>query len=236
MRSPSPARTYVWWSTTACPGPVEPRGEVGLGHRHPDAHREALAERPRRRLDARGVAVLRVAGGVAPPLAELLQLVEREVVAREVEEAVEERRAVAGREHEAVAVGPARGSRGCASSASRRASSRRARRRAAGPGGRSWPSARCRWPARGWCSRRAGRAGGWRWSSYGSFVRTVGAVRGATPLAGALGPVVRVSPGLQSITRRSGRFHTVYVDAEVVPPRPVQLVWKNLPRGWSVRS
>ena len=89
-------------------GPVEPRGEVGLGHRHAHRHREALAEGAGRRLDARRVPVLRVARRAAPPLPELLQLVERQVVAGEVEQAVEEGRAVAGREHEAVPVGPAR--------------------------------------------------------------------------------------------------------------------------------
>ena len=26
-------------------------------------------------------------------------------------------------------------------------------------------------------------------------------------------------------------YHTLYVDDETRPPRPVQLVWKNLPRG-----
>jgi hypothetical protein len=31
-------------------------------------------------------------------------------------------------------------------------------------------------------------------------------------------------------------IYTVYVLDAVVPPRPVQLVWKNWPRGWSTRS
>ena len=35
---------------------------------------------------------------------------------------------------------------------------------------------------------------------------------------------------------KCGKPHTVYVEADVVPPRPVQLVWKNWPRGLSVRS
>ncbi len=90
------------------PRPVEPCSEVALGDRHAHAHREALAERAGRGLDARRVAVLRVAGGAAPPLPELLQIVERQVVAGEVQQAVEERRAVAGGKHEAVTVGPAR--------------------------------------------------------------------------------------------------------------------------------
>jgi len=35
---------------------------------------------------------------------------------------------------------------------------------------------------------------------------------------------------------RGGGHQAVYVPAVVDPPVPVQFVWKNLPRGWSVRS
>ncbi len=90
------------------PGPVEVVGEVALGDRHAHGVREALTERARRHLDAGRAAALRVAGRLAPPLAERLEVVEREVVAGEVEERVEERAPVPGREHEPVAVGPAR--------------------------------------------------------------------------------------------------------------------------------
>jgi hypothetical protein len=31
-------------------------------------------------------------------------------------------------------------------------------------------------------------------------------------------------------------YYALYVDEAVSPPRPVQLVWKNSPRGLSVRS
>ena len=47
-----------------------------LGHRHPDAVAEALAERAGRRLDARRLEVLRMARRVRAELAELLDLVE----------------------------------------------------------------------------------------------------------------------------------------------------------------
>ena len=65
--------------------PVVAVGEEALRDRHADAVREALAERAGRRLDARRVPVLGVTRRARAPLAELLQVVEREVVAREVE-------------------------------------------------------------------------------------------------------------------------------------------------------
>ncbi len=79
-----------------------------LGHRHPDCVAEALAERAGGRLDAGRVAVLRVAGRLGAELPELLDLVEADVVAGEVQACVEQHRRVAGREHEPVAVGPGR--------------------------------------------------------------------------------------------------------------------------------
>ena len=44
------------------PGPVEPRGQHALGQRHADGVRDALAQRPGRRLDPGRVAVLGVTG------------------------------------------------------------------------------------------------------------------------------------------------------------------------------
>jgi hypothetical protein len=81
--------------------------EVALGQRHADRVGDALAERAGRGLDAEGVAELGMPGSAGPELAEALQLLERHVgVAGEVEQRVEQHRAVAGREHEPVAVGP----------------------------------------------------------------------------------------------------------------------------------
>ena len=48
-----------------------------LGERHADGVGEALAERAGGRLDAGGVAVLGMAGGLGAELAEVLQLVDR---------------------------------------------------------------------------------------------------------------------------------------------------------------
>ena len=82
-----------------------------LGERHADAVREARAERAGRDLDAgRDVdaVALGVARGQRAPLAKLLELLHREVVARQVQDRVEQHRAVAGAEDEAVAIGPRR--------------------------------------------------------------------------------------------------------------------------------
>jgi hypothetical protein len=95
------------------PGPVidetvaEPRVQVALGDRHPHRHAEALAERPGGRLDSGEHEVLRMAGAGRAELPEALQVVDRRpLVAGEVEQRVDQHRAVAGREHEAVAVRP----------------------------------------------------------------------------------------------------------------------------------
>ena len=84
-------------------------GQHGLGERHADGVADALPERAGRDLDARGrmLAVeLRVPGSPGAPLPELLQVVEREVVAGEVQRGVLQDARVPGREHEAVAVRP----------------------------------------------------------------------------------------------------------------------------------
>ena len=85
---------------------VEARGQHALAERHPDRGRDALPERAGGRLDARHVAVLGVAGARRVELAEVLDVVERDVVARQVEDRVEQHRRVAAGQHEAVAVGP----------------------------------------------------------------------------------------------------------------------------------
>ena len=74
--------TYVQWSTIGVAVAVELGGEPALRDGHADGVREALAERSGRRLDAGRQAVLRVARRAAAPLAERLEVVERDVVAR----------------------------------------------------------------------------------------------------------------------------------------------------------
>jgi hypothetical protein len=80
--------------------------QPALGDAEPDCVGEPLAQRPGGHLDAGGVVHLRVAGGGRAPLAEVPDVVEREPIPREVQHRVQEDRRVAGREHEAVAVGP----------------------------------------------------------------------------------------------------------------------------------
>ena len=93
-------------------GTLAPHAEAGArqpaGQRHADAVGEALPERPRRHLDAGRLAELGVAGCLRAELAEAHDLVERKLVAEEVEQRVEQHRRVAVREHEAVAQRPLR--------------------------------------------------------------------------------------------------------------------------------
>ena len=85
---------------------VEGGGHVGLRQGEADRIRDALAERPRRHLDARGHVVLRVSRSLRADLAELLEVGERDVVPCEVEHAIEESTAVSVGEDESVAVRP----------------------------------------------------------------------------------------------------------------------------------
>ena len=84
-------------------------GQHLLRQRHADRGGDALAERAGGGLDALGVEILGVARRQRSELAEMLDLVERHVlVAGEIQQRIEQHRAVAGREHEAVAVRPVR--------------------------------------------------------------------------------------------------------------------------------
>src|SRR5882724_11051110 len=82
------------------------RLEMLCRHRHPDAVAEALAERPGGSLDARSHAVLGMPRSSAPQLPEMLDVVQGQIVAGEIEQAVEEHRAVTSREHKPVAPEP----------------------------------------------------------------------------------------------------------------------------------
>ena len=90
------------------PGAVEALREEALGHRHPHRVGEALPQRPRRDLDALRVAALGVPRRERAPLAELLQILEAQLVAAQVKQRVLQHARVTGAQHEAVAVGPLR--------------------------------------------------------------------------------------------------------------------------------
>src|SRR5438093_580118 len=87
-------------------GAVEASGQVSLGDGHPDGVAEPLTERTRGRLDAGGEVALGMPRGAAPEPPEALDLLERQVVSRQVQERVEQHRAVPGGEDEAIAVRP----------------------------------------------------------------------------------------------------------------------------------
>ena len=87
-------------------GPVEPRRQHPLGDRHPDRVRETLTERPGGHLDPWRHAPLGMTWRARAPLAELRDVVNRQVVATQMQTGVKEHRRVAAREHEAVAIRP----------------------------------------------------------------------------------------------------------------------------------
>ncbi len=89
-------------------GAVEPRRQHALRDGQTDGVGEPLPQGPGGHLHPRGEAALGVAGAQGAPLAEPRQLLQREVVARQVKEGVEQHRGVSGGEDEPIAVGPAR--------------------------------------------------------------------------------------------------------------------------------
>src|SRR3989442_6869961 len=90
------------------PGTVEARGEMRLRTGHPDRVRDALAEWSGRRFDTGGQVIFRMAGGRAAPLTKPFDLLQRQVVSAQVEKRIQQHGTVSCRQHEAVAVWPAR--------------------------------------------------------------------------------------------------------------------------------
>ena len=83
--------------------------QVALGNRHPDRVGQALAQRAGRGLDARRNKVLGMAGRDRAELAKALDLFDGHLlVAEEMQHRIEQHRTMAGREHEAVTIGPSR--------------------------------------------------------------------------------------------------------------------------------
>ena len=85
---------------------VVARRHVAFGDGEADGGGDALAERPSGEFDAGGVVVFGVAGGFAVQLAEVFQVIQREVVAGEVQGGVLQHGGVAVGENEAVTVVP----------------------------------------------------------------------------------------------------------------------------------
>ena len=90
------------------PRAVEGRGQEPLGDGHANAIGEALPQGTSGDIDPRGMQALRMTGRLGAKLAEVLQLVERQIIASDVQQAVEQGRTVAGGENEAVAIRPFR--------------------------------------------------------------------------------------------------------------------------------
>ena len=84
----------------------EARVGESRGQRHADGVADALPERSGGGLDAGGEAVFRMPRRAAAELPEALQLFHGQVVAREMQQRVEQHRAVPGREHETITPGP----------------------------------------------------------------------------------------------------------------------------------
>ena len=86
--------------------PVENRRQLSLGYCHSHRVTHALTEWAGCGLNAGGVAEFGMPRRAALPLAEMLDVIEGQVVATEVEKAVKQHRRMSGREHEAVAICP----------------------------------------------------------------------------------------------------------------------------------
>ena len=87
---------------------VKARRQPAFGQGHAHGVAQALPQRTGRRLDPASRVVLWVAGGMAAPLAETLQFVQRHGVAVDVKQSIQQGRAVTGRQDKAVTVGPGR--------------------------------------------------------------------------------------------------------------------------------
>ena len=83
------------------------RTEMPLGNCHAHGIAEPLAKRPGRSLNSLGDEILGMARGERAQLAELLDLLDGHfLVAEQMKQRIDQHRAVSGREHEPVAIGP----------------------------------------------------------------------------------------------------------------------------------
>jgi len=88
---------------------AERRGEMALGDRHADSIAKPLTKRSSRGLDPGSVPVFRMARRQRAELAKAFDLADRHLlVACQMQQRVDQHRAMSGREYEAVAVGPLR--------------------------------------------------------------------------------------------------------------------------------
>jgi hypothetical protein len=88
------------------PRPIEACCHGHLGDSHADGVGQSLPQGTGGGFDTGGLAVFRMAGRTTSPLAESLQLFQRQVETRDMKQRIQERTPMSGRENEAVAVGP----------------------------------------------------------------------------------------------------------------------------------
>src|SRR6266850_3009637 len=82
------------------------RGQIGLSDGHADPVAKTLTERSRRSLDARSQPALGMARGAALPLAEALNFLQGQIIARKMEHTVKQHRAVARGKNKAISIRP----------------------------------------------------------------------------------------------------------------------------------
>src|SRR5512141_776210 len=87
-------------------GAVEDRRQLRFSDCHPNGVPEALAERACGGFDAGSVTVLGMTRRSAFPLTELFDVVEREIVSREIQHAVQQHGCMSSGENKAIAVNP----------------------------------------------------------------------------------------------------------------------------------
>src|SRR5690606_9898073 len=90
------------------PGAVELGGHDLLRQGKAHGVGDALPQRTRGGFHTGGVAVFRVAGGAAVQLTEVLQIIDGQVIAGQVQQGIDQHGAVAVGQHETVAVSPLR--------------------------------------------------------------------------------------------------------------------------------
>ena len=83
--------------------------QVPLRHRHAHRHRQALPQRPGGAFHARQLGGFRMTGAWGMPLAEALDVIQgRLLIAGQVQQRIDQHRTMAGRQHKAVPIRPAR--------------------------------------------------------------------------------------------------------------------------------
>ena len=90
------------------PGPIVTTGKIRFGDGHAHSIAESLTERACGGFHAGSYTSLGMTRREAAPLAKLFDLFERQIIAGEIEQAVQQHRSVAGRQHESVSIEPMR--------------------------------------------------------------------------------------------------------------------------------